>query len=166
MATLPNASMHEAGQEDACVRRIQDIKDEGWDLFLRVLLKLTTAVLVAGDMALWMGPGRKIIEKSWETPEYGIKLSGSLADLEWRGWKMIAVPSLTKAIPRMLERLRSRAAIRLVGTRGTFFLCSTSRRARSGDNPGHFYAVNSVTDDCSERSLVSVVAPSPRGSCT
>jgi U3 small nucleolar RNA-associated protein 20 len=68
-----------------------------------ILLKLTTAVLMAGDMALWMGPGRKIIEKSWETPEYGIRLSGSLAELEWGGWKMIAVPSLTKAIPRLLE---------------------------------------------------------------
>ena len=166
-----------------------------------VLLKLTTAVLMAGDMALWMGPGRKIIEKSWETPEYGIKLCGSLADLEWGGWKMIAVPSLTKAIPQLLEsayglvlhllaslqregklwqldstcrrvleehmcarlgqwemrdelvsiwfhlrwadllnkgsvysRSEGTRAIRLIGTRGAFSLCSASRRARCGND--------------------------------
>jgi hypothetical protein len=37
MATLPNVLINEVGHEDACMRRIQDIKDEGWDLFLRIL---------------------------------------------------------------------------------------------------------------------------------
>jgi hypothetical protein len=37
LATLPNLLTNEVGQEDACIKRIQDIKDEGWDLFLRVL---------------------------------------------------------------------------------------------------------------------------------
>ena len=68
------------------------------------LLKLTTAVLLAGDMALWMGPGRRIIESAWDSPrpDHGLTLCGALADLRWGGWKMIAVPSLTKVIPRLL----------------------------------------------------------------
>ena len=37
MAVLPNVIENGAGQEDACTRRMQDIKDGGWDLFLRIL---------------------------------------------------------------------------------------------------------------------------------
>jgi len=73
------------------------------DSLQHALLKLATAVLMAGDMALWMGPGRKIIARSWEVPEFGIKVSGALADLGWGGWKMIALPSVLKVTPQLLE---------------------------------------------------------------
>jgi U3 small nucleolar RNA-associated protein 20 len=67
------------------------------------LLKFATAVLVAGDLALWMGPGRKMIEHSWQSSKFGIKLCGSLADLDWGGWKMIALASVSKMAPQLLE---------------------------------------------------------------
>jgi U3 small nucleolar RNA-associated protein 20 len=67
------------------------------------LLKFSTAALTAGDTSLWLGPGRKIIERSWISLEFGINLCGVLGELGWGGWKMIALPSVLKMTPRILE---------------------------------------------------------------
>jgi U3 small nucleolar RNA-associated protein 20 len=79
------------------------------EFFESVLLKLATSLLVAGDMSLWMGPGRHIIARLWEVPELGMKLSGALADLGWGGWKMIALPGVLRMTPQLLEKHPRRA---------------------------------------------------------
>ncbi len=60
------------------------------------ILKFTTASLLAGDMALAIGPGRKVFERIWELPELALELCGVLSDLHWGGWKSIALPHLLK----------------------------------------------------------------------
>ncbi|KAG7447295.1 uncharacterized protein BT62DRAFT_948312 [Guyanagaster necrorhizus] len=67
------------------------------------LLKLSAAVLTAGDMALSMGLGRRFLEHCWDHPVFAIELHGALADLGWGGWKMIALPTLLKKTPLLLE---------------------------------------------------------------
>ncbi|PBK92675.1 hypothetical protein ARMGADRAFT_967204 [Armillaria gallica] len=68
------------------------------------LLKLSAAVLTAGDMALSMGLGRRFLERSWDHPVFAMELHGTLADLGWGGWKMIALPTLLKKTPILLEK--------------------------------------------------------------
>ena len=52
MAALSNAIESGAGQEDACIRRMQDIKNGGWDLFLRIMedgsMAITAVTVSAG----------------------------------------------------------------------------------------------------------------------
>ncbi|KAK0463186.1 armadillo-type protein [Desarmillaria tabescens] len=67
------------------------------------LLKLSAAVLTAGDMALSMGLGRRFLEHSWDHPVFAMELHGTLADLGWGGWKMIALPTLLKKTSLLLE---------------------------------------------------------------
>lgn len=67
-------------------------------------LKLTTAALVAGDMSLWMGPGRKVLERAWKgDPMFAILLSGSLSDMDWGGWKLIALPHVLRHTSPLLQ---------------------------------------------------------------
>lgn len=69
------------------------------------MLKLSTSVLVAGQSAFWMGPGRKVVDHSWDQDsELGIELSGTLCELNWGGWKMIAAPRLLKNTWSSLEK--------------------------------------------------------------
>ncbi|KAI0060580.1 hypothetical protein BV25DRAFT_946008 [Artomyces pyxidatus] len=76
------------------------------------LLHVTVAVLCAGDMALWMGPGRKIVERSWQDTAFGIRLCGILSDLEWGGWKLLELPYVVKRTPQLLEN-NSQETLRL-----------------------------------------------------
>ncbi|KAI0937862.1 hypothetical protein AcW1_003904 [Taiwanofungus camphoratus] len=73
------------------------------DTLHSALLKFAAAGLTAGDMALWMGPGRKVVERSWERSTLGIELCGVLSDLAWGGWKSIALPYVLKHSPQLLE---------------------------------------------------------------
>lgn len=66
------------------------------DLLEPSLLKFTTACLIAGDMSLWMGPGRKVLEWVWCRPTLAFKLCGVLSDMNWGGWKLIALPNVVK----------------------------------------------------------------------
>lgn len=67
-------------------------------------LKLSASCLTAGDMALWMGPGRKVFERAWaERPALALHLTGVLLDLGWGGWQMIALPHLVKRTLDLLE---------------------------------------------------------------
>lgn len=60
---------------------------------------------MAGEMPFWMGPGRKMIEHSWsQNSELGIQLSGSLLELNWNGWKMIAAPFVLRNTWSSLEK--------------------------------------------------------------
>ncbi|KAK0189706.1 hypothetical protein F5146DRAFT_1052188 [Armillaria mellea] len=68
------------------------------------LLKLSAAVLTAGDMALSMGLGRRFLERSWDHPVFAMELYGTLADLGWGGWKIIALPTLLKKTHILLEK--------------------------------------------------------------
>lgn len=67
------------------------------------ILKFTTSCLTAGDMALWMGPGRKVFERIFECPILGLELCGVLSDLNWGGWKLLALPRVIKLLPSYLE---------------------------------------------------------------
>lgn len=67
------------------------------------LLKFTAACLTAGDMALWMGPGRKAIVRVWERPALALELCCVLSDLNWGGWKLLAMPQVVKLVPDLLD---------------------------------------------------------------
>jgi len=54
-------------------------------------------------MALWIGLGRKFLERSWEHPVFAIRVHGALAELGWGGWKLIALPTVLKMTPQLLE---------------------------------------------------------------
>ncbi|KAI0364815.1 hypothetical protein BV20DRAFT_955505 [Pilatotrama ljubarskyi] len=67
------------------------------------LLKFATSALTAGEMALWMAHGRKVLERSWERPLLGIELTGALSDLSWGGWKLVAAPHISGNTHKLLE---------------------------------------------------------------
>ncbi|KAF9449246.1 hypothetical protein P691DRAFT_667809, partial [Macrolepiota fuliginosa MF-IS2] len=100
------------------------------------LLKFTSALFFASDTSLWLGPGLKFLQRTWSTPstapsntsptqttsttttastttEFAIKLHAILADLNWGGWKLIALPLLLKAT-RKLDSMSANMDPRLV----------------------------------------------------
>lgn len=71
------------------------------------LLKFSSALLVAGDMAAWMSSARTYLGRLWENEsmvEFTLRLHGVLAELGWGGWKMIAQPVLVKNSSKLLAR--------------------------------------------------------------
>ena len=90
-----------AKQRSALVSRIPSLPLS--DDLHSSILKFTTACLLAGDMALAMGPGRKVFERIWEFPEFALGLCGVLSDLNWGGWKMIALPHVLKHTRSLLQ---------------------------------------------------------------
>ncbi|OCH91059.1 hypothetical protein OBBRIDRAFT_887230 [Obba rivulosa] len=82
------------------------------------LLKFSVSALTAGDMALWMGPGRKALEHAWERPQLGLELTGALADAGWGGWKLLAQPLVLKRAPQLLDsHTRETLELLVVGQR-------------------------------------------------
>ena len=73
------------------------------DLLHEAVLKFATACLTAGDMALWMGPGRKVLARIWERPVLALELCTALSDLKWGGWKLLALPQIVKFVPDLLD---------------------------------------------------------------
>jgi U3 small nucleolar RNA-associated protein 20 len=74
------------------------------------LLRYITSLLFAGEMSLWLGPGLKYLQRSWTLPpsttneefsqtplSFALKLHLCLADVNWGGWKLIALPVLIKS---------------------------------------------------------------------
>lgn len=55
-------------------------------------------------MALWIGPGRKLIEHSWKDLSFGMKLCGALSELQWGGWKLVEFPHVIKLTPTLLDK--------------------------------------------------------------
>ncbi|KZT18582.1 hypothetical protein NEOLEDRAFT_1246369 [Neolentinus lepideus HHB14362 ss-1] len=68
------------------------------------LLKLTISTLISGDLSLSLGPGRKVVEQSLQYASFALQLYGSLAEMEWGGWKLIGLPNLLKAVPELLRK--------------------------------------------------------------
>ena len=65
---------------------------------------------MAGDMALWMGPGRKVFERAWEErPILALELTGVLSDMNWGGWRLIAQPHVSKRILVVLDTYTQQA---------------------------------------------------------
>ena len=68
------------------------------------LLKFVVSCLMAGDMSLWMGLGRKVLERAWEErPTLAMEMTGSLSELNWGGWKLLALPHVTKRVQSVLD---------------------------------------------------------------
>lgn len=69
-------------------------------------LKFTLSVLTAGDMALWTGPGRTVLSRAFEQrPALALELCGALAELNWRGWKLLALPLVLKYTGALLQTM-------------------------------------------------------------
>ncbi|OBZ65821.1 U3 small nucleolar RNA-associated protein 20 [Grifola frondosa] len=73
------------------------------DTLHNATVKFAISCLIAGDMAIWMVHGPKVLERSWQRPVLGIELTGALSDLSWGGWKLIALPHITKTTHQLLE---------------------------------------------------------------
>lgn len=75
------------------------------------LLKLTSALFIASEASLWLDPGLRFLQRTWSftstcsnastsasaSTEFSLRLHGILADLNWGGWKLVAIPLLLKA---------------------------------------------------------------------
>ncbi|KAJ2918304.1 hypothetical protein MD484_g2111, partial [Candolleomyces efflorescens] len=84
-----------------------------------VLLPFATSLFMASEMALWLSNGMKFLQRAWgfvERPprddgddfclEFALRLNGSLAELGWGGWKLVALPLVLKMSvkPNLLEK--------------------------------------------------------------
>jgi len=58
---------------------------------------------MAGDMSLWMGAGRDLVQESWTHITLGVQLCGILSDLSWGGWQLLEFPHVVKRLPDLLE---------------------------------------------------------------
>jgi U3 small nucleolar RNA-associated protein 20 len=67
------------------------------------LLHACVSVLVAGDLSLWMGAGRDLVQKSWINVTFGAQLCGNLSDLSWGGWQLLEFPHMIKRLPDLLN---------------------------------------------------------------
>ncbi|KAF8608156.1 hypothetical protein BDV93DRAFT_486731 [Ceratobasidium sp. AG-I] len=65
------------------------------------------AALVAGDMAAWIGPGRRALECVWKVPIEGMRLAAVLSELGWGGWKSMLLPHVLRRTPETLVASRS-----------------------------------------------------------
>jgi U3 small nucleolar RNA-associated protein 20 len=58
---------------------------------------------MAGDLLLWKGAGRDLVQKSWMNITLGVQLCGILSDLSWGGWQLLEFPHVVKRLPDLLE---------------------------------------------------------------
>ncbi|KAG7091487.1 hypothetical protein E1B28_010518 [Marasmius oreades] len=97
------------------------------------LLKLSSALLTAGDMSSWMSSGRGYLARLWEDEEmdsFTLKLHGVLSELGWGGWKMIAQPVLVKKTSRKLE---TETEMAIKGKETIILLAALCRRGKLGE---------------------------------
>ncbi|KAF8805205.1 hypothetical protein BYT27DRAFT_7105392 [Phlegmacium glaucopus] len=82
----------------------------------RALLRYVTALFVAADMSMWLGPGLKFLQRTWRwnsaaaedepmSPQelavlvtFTLKFNGCLASSNWGGWKLVALPLLYRSV--------------------------------------------------------------------
>ena len=79
----------------------------------RALLRYVTALFVAADMSMWLGPGLKFLQRTWKSysattehePQelavlvtFTLKFNGCLASSNWGGWKLVALPLLYRSV--------------------------------------------------------------------
>ena len=80
------------------------------------LLRFITALFVAADTSMWLGPGLKFLQRTWRwnsaTTEhepmslresagivtFALKFNGCLASSNWGGWKLVALPLLYRSV--------------------------------------------------------------------
>lgn len=70
------------------------------------LLKVTLACLVASssDLAIWLGPGRRTIERAWSTSQgFAVCISGALLDAGWGGVKQFAIAPFCSNVSVILK---------------------------------------------------------------
>lgn len=104
------------------------------------LLRYVTSLFFAGEMSLWLGPGLKYLQRSWtlspstvneafsQTPvSFALKLHLCLADVNWGGWKLIALPVLIKSTAKPDLGLLNREQRRLIA-----FLAALMRGGKLG----------------------------------
>ncbi|KAG8720081.1 U3 snoRNP protein [Ceratobasidium sp. 395] len=60
------------------------------------------AALVAGDMAAWIGPGRRALDAVWKDPVEGMRVAAMLSELGWSGWKSMLLPHVLRRTPETL----------------------------------------------------------------
>ena len=58
---------------------------------------------MAGDLSLWMGAGRDLVQQSWTNITLGVQLCSILSDLSWGGWQLLEFPHVVKHLPDLLE---------------------------------------------------------------
>lgn len=104
------------------------------------LLRYVTSLFFAGEMSLWLGPGLKYLQRSWTLPpstaddafsgtplSFALKLHLCLADVNWGGWKLIALPVLIKSTAKPDLGLVDREQRRLIA-----FLAALVRGGKLG----------------------------------
>ena len=83
----------------------------------RTLLRYVTALFLAADMSMWLGPGLKFLQRTWRwnsatakheesmSPQelaismtFTLKFNGCLASSNWGGWRLVALPLLYRSI--------------------------------------------------------------------
>ena len=85
----------------------------------RTLLRYVTALFLAADMSMWLGPGLRFLQRTWRwnsttmepqsmSPQelavfatFTLKFNGCLASSNWAGWKLIALPRLYQSILKL-----------------------------------------------------------------
>ena len=70
---------------------------------------------MAGDLSLWIGAGRDLIQESWANIALGVQLCGILSDLSWGGWQLLEFPLVVKHLPDLLEH-NAISGLRLLAT--------------------------------------------------
>ncbi|KAG9082647.1 U3 snoRNP protein, partial [Ceratobasidium sp. UAMH 11750] len=63
------------------------------------------AALVAGDMAAWIGPGRRALDVVWQNPAEGMRIAAILSELGWGGWKSMVLPHILRRTHETLASL-------------------------------------------------------------
>ena len=99
------------------------------------LMKCVAALLTAGDMALWLGPGRKVLSHSWDVPAFGTSLHGALAEKElgWGGWKFIGLQGVLKVSGAALASASATDAGEGLKMKMTALLAGLVRGGRIGE---------------------------------
>lgn len=90
------------------------------------MLKFTSALLMTGDLALWMSSGRNLLARLWNDgsqmdSKFTLELHGVLAEMKWGGWKSLALPGLLKRTGKLLE-VEPKGTLRLMAS-----LCRTGK---------------------------------------
>ena len=91
----------------------------GFHLLRMSLLHASASVLIAGDVSLWMGAGRALVQQSWTRITFGAELCGILSDLSWGGWQLLEFPHVVKHIQSLFELDPPRALALLAALNNT-----------------------------------------------
>ncbi|KAI9508384.1 armadillo-type protein [Russula earlei] len=67
------------------------------------LLHACVPVLMAGDLSLWMGAGRELVQQTWTNVTLGAQMCGILSELSWGGWQLLEIPHMMKHFPDLLS---------------------------------------------------------------